>query len=503
MARRTSDRLSYVALLVALIVGGCGAREDDRVLNVSIDGGDLVLVVGESQALSVDVVVTGSADTTVEWSSNATGVVSVSPAGVLSANGAGTASVTATSAADSSKSASVAVTVALPGSVSWTRQLGTASADHVRGVAVDAAGDIILAGLTSGALTGDNAGFYDGWLRKYDAAGDVVWTRQFGSTATDTVRGVATDAGGNVLLVGTTSGALGDTDLLFEDIWVRKYDEAGETVWTRQFGSDMTDLAGGVATDGSGNVIVVGHTDRGYDAGYMDAYVRKLDPDGEDVWTRVFGSDATDHGVGAATDGGGSVFVAGNTTGAIVGGGGGDWDVWVRKYDPDGEVEWTRQFGTATYDQVRAIATDGFGNVILTGETQGDLGGPVAGPSDVWVRVYSPAGDIAWTRQFGSDASDKAGGVTADADGFITVTGDTNGVLVGDSAGSTDVWLRRYDAAGEALWTRQFGSNGSDGGDGVAGDAQGNVFVGGSTTGGLVGTALGGEDAWLRKYMRD
>jgi hypothetical protein len=175
----------------------------------------------------------------------------------------------------------------------------------------------------------------------------------------------------------------------------------------------------------------------------------------------------------------------------------------VRKYDPAGEVEWTRQFGTGTYDQVRAIATDPSGNLVLSGETQGDLAGPVAGPTDVWVRVYNSAGDIVWTRQFGSDSFDAAGGVTADADGLITVMGDTAGVLDGDSAGANDAWVRRFDAAGGTLWTRQFGSNGSDLGAGVASDAQGDVVVGGSTSGALVGTGSGDADAWLRRYLRD
>jgi hypothetical protein len=505
MARHTLDTWSLYALVAALtlVVGGCGGQVDHRVLTVIIAGGDLMLVVGENLPLSVEVAVTGSASKSVTWSSSDSTVVSVSAEGVVSAEGAGTASVTATSAADSRKSAGVAVTVALPGSVSWTRQFGTVSAEYVGGVAIDADGGILVAGETSGALAGDNAGFSDAWVRKYDMAGEVVWTRQFGSDSVDQFEGVATDLEANVLLVGSTYGAVGDADLALSDIWVRKYDAAGTVMWTRQFGSDMTDLAGGVATDGSGNVIVVGHTDRGFDAGYLDVYVRKLDPDGEVVWTREFGSDSTDHGVGAATDGTGSVFVAGNTIGAIVSGGGGDWDVWVRKYDPAGEVEWTRQFGTGTYDQVRAIATDPSGNLVLSGETQGDLAGPVAGPTDVWVRVYNSAGDIVWTRQFGSDSFDAAGGVTADADGLITVMGDTAGVLDGDSAGANDAWVRRFDAAGGTLWTRQFGSNGSDLGAGVASDAQGDVVVGGSTSGALVGTGSGDADAWLRRYLRD
>lgn len=451
MARGSSVRRTVGALVVlAMVVGACGGREDNHVLSVIIESGALELVVGESLPLGVEVAVTGSASTMVTWSSSDVGVVSVSPTGVLSAEGAGAATVTAISAVDSSKWGSVAVTVALPGSVSWTRQFGTVGAEVVRGVAIDAAGDILVAGETSGALAGESAGFSDGWLRKYDAAGEVVWTRQFGSDATDELRGVATDPEDNVLLVGSTYGALGDTDLAGADIWVRKYDVAGAVVWTRQFGSDATDLAGGVATDSGGNV-----------------------------------------------------FVAGNTFGAIVSGGGGDWDVWVRMYDPAGTIEWTRQFGTGAYDQVRAIATDPFGNVILTGETQGVLSGHAAGPADVWVRVYSPAGDIVWTRQFGSDSFDSAGGVTADAEGFITVMGDTPGVLVGDSAGGNDAWLRRYDPGGVAVWTRQFGSNGSDLGAGVASDAQGNVVIGGSTKGALVGSGFGDSDAWLRRYLRD
>jgi len=174
----------------------------------------------------------------------------------------------------------------------WIRQFGTALNDNGFGVAADASG-IFVVGETNGALPGQtSAGAYDAFLRKYDASGTEVWTREFGSSSDDLTLGVAVDSSG-VYVVGNTNGALpGQTNAGGLDAFLRKYDASGTEVWTRQFGTTGFDSAEAVALDASG-AYVVGLTSGALpgqtNAGGNDAFVRKYDGLGNELWTRESG----------------------------------------------------------------------------------------------------------------------------------------------------------------------------------------------------------------------
>jgi hypothetical protein len=271
----------------------------------------------------------------------------------------------------------------------WTRQFGTSLQDQGMGVAVDGSG-VYVTGYTSGALEGTSAGGWDVFLRKYDAAGTEQWTRQFGTLSEDRGYGVAVDGSG-VYVTGYTSGALEGTSAGGRDVFVRKYDVAGTELWTRQFGTPNDDEGYGVAVDGSG-VYVTGYTEgdlKGISAGGRDVFLRKYDTAGNELWTDQFGTSGYDYGQGVTVDGSG-VYVAGRTDidGALPGQtSAGARDVFVRKYDEVGTAQWTRQFGTPNDDEGYGVATGGSG-VYVTGYTYGALWGASAGGTDVFVRRY-------------------------------------------------------------------------------------------------------------------
>jgi hypothetical protein len=387
------------------------------------------------------------------------------------------------------------------GAEAWTRQFGTTGTDEAYGVAVAADGSVYVAGRTSGALEGSLAGGTDAFVRKYDAAGNVVWTRQFGTTAAEIALGVAVSGDGSVYVVGQTGGVLGDSSAGSADAFVRKYDANGNVVWTRQFGTITVDIATGVAVAVDGSVFVVGNTGGvlgDSSSGSVDAFVRKYDANGNVVWTRQFGTTDEDIASGVAVAVDGSVYVAGETEGGLEGSIAGGFDAFVRKYDAAGSVVWTRQFGTAADDGASGVAVAGDGSVSVVGYTGGVLGDSSAGGFDAFVRMYDAAGNVVWTRQFGTTAGDFASGVAA-ADGSVYVAGHTLGDLEGDTAGSADAFVRTYDAAGNVVWTRQFGTTAADFASGVAA-ADGSVYVAGRTLGDLEGDSAGGADAFLRKY---
>ncbi len=204
------------------------------------------------------------------------------------------------------------VVVALPNlaraqTIQWIRQFGTATLDSARHVDVDSTG-VYVVGYTNGALPGQASagvvGFnFDAFVRKYDTNGTELWTREFGSADNDDARGAAVDATG-VYVVGSTGRALpGQTSAGGLDAFVRKYDVNGTELWTRQFGSAGLDAGYGVAVDATG-AYIVGHTNGTLPGqtrvGGYDAFVRKYDTNGTELWTRQFGTVENEEALGVA-----------------------------------------------------------------------------------------------------------------------------------------------------------------------------------------------------------
>jgi hypothetical protein len=385
----------------------------------------------------------------------------------------------------------------------WTLQFGTAETDEPDAVAVDGDGRIVVAGTTRGDLVGTNAGARDAFVRVYTADRAVAWTRQFGTAAEEINARVAVDAGGNVIVAGSTLGALEGVNAGGYDGFVRKFDADGQTLWTRQFGSGGNDLIVAVAVEASGGIVVAGTTTGslgGSPANVQDAFVRRLTPGGAEDWTVQFGSGAEDMVAGVATGPGGRIAVAGGTLGDLAGTNSGDYDAFVRVLEENGDEAWTRQFGTAQADLLRRVAFDAAGRVIVAGDTDGTLGATSAGGRDVFVRILDAAGTVAWTRQFGSDAGDYAAGLAVDADDRIVVAGQTYGAMAGTNAGGTDAFVAKLVTDGRIAWTRQFGTASDDASRGVTIGAEGQAIVAGRTGGNLEGASVGGDDVFLRSY---
>jgi hypothetical protein len=116
---------------------------------------------------------------------------------------------------------------------------------------------------------------------------------------------------------------------------------------------------------------------------------------------------------------------------------------------------------------------------------------------------------IDWSRQLGSGSHEDAIAVSADGAGYVYIAGETNGSLGGSSAGGSDAFIAKFDAAGNLAWTgarggvpnfRQIGTSAADHGYGVSADGLGNVYMSGITSGNLGGTNAGGIDAFVSKW---
>jgi hypothetical protein len=386
----------------------------------------------------------------------------------------------------------------------WTRQLGTSENEFNfnKGVSADGLGNVYVSGHTQGSLAGPNHGDYDAFVAKYDGGGGLQWTQQLGTSQSDFGLGISADGLGNVYLSGETSGSLGRPNLGSSDAFVTKYDAAGSLLWTRQLGTSSRDENTTVSADGLGNVYLSGSTEGslgGANAGNKDVFVAKYKADGSLEWTRQFGTSAGELSEAVSADGLGNVYLSGWTSGSLGGANSGGVDAFVAKYDSAGTMLWTRQLGTSLEEYSFDVSADGLGNVYLTGTTDGSLGGASHGFRDAFVAKYDGAGNQLWTRQLGSDSNDGGSGVSADSLGNVYLSGETGGALGGPSDGGLDSYLAKYDAAGNLRWARQFGPGQNDASEGVSADGLGSVFFSGYANRNFGGPNAGGLDVYVAK----
>jgi hypothetical protein len=331
------------------------------------------------------------------------------------------------------------------GSVVLTWQFGGTSNDTALGIAVDAAGAVYVTGYTMGTLPGlTSAGGWDTYVRKFNANGTVAWTRQLGSVTNDVSYAVAVDGAGGVYITGYAGDPLpGQMAYGSQDIFVHKYDASGNVAWTRQYGPTMHSSGRAIAIDANNNIYVTGYS---YGAlpgqassGNADPFIRKYDQSGNTIWTTQF---AYGYGEGIGIDATGNLYLVGY--GGLAGQqSAGGWDIFVRKFSGDASVLWTRQFGTSASDAVPTIGVNASGDVAVTGRVSTAYHGQThAGLEDVYVRKFNASGTELWNTQFGTAADEIPFAAAIDPAGNVYSAGWTGGALPGQTlTGSQDAFV--------------------------------------------------------------
>jgi len=146
--------------------------------------------------------------------------------------------------------------------------------------------------------------------------------------------------------------------------------------------------------------------------------------------------------------------------------------------------------GTSSHDRGNGVTTDSSGNIYVTGTTEGGLDGNTnSGSYDMFLVKYNSSGTKQWTKQLGTSKGDYGRSVTTDSSDNIYLTGSTWGGLDGNTnLADNDIFLVKYNSSGTRQWTKQLGTTYTDYGLGVTTDSSGNIYVTGHTWGGLDGT---------------
>jgi len=420
----------------------------------------------------------------------------------------------------------------------WSQRFGGTDYDWGRGVSVDGSGSVFTIGDFAGTVDFGggpriSAGGRDIYLAKYDASGTHLWSHRFGSTGHDYGQSVAVDASGNVIIAGYFNGAVdfGDGPLTSAgstDIFLAKYDATGAHVWSQRFGGTSQDAGWSVSVDTSGSVLLTGFFSGGVDfgggqlssaGGSWDVFLAKFDASGTHLSSQGFGGTEDDFGHGVSVDVSGNVVVVGHFLGTVDFGTGsitsaGTLDIFLAKYDASGTPLWSRGFGSSDYDIGNSVVVDGSGSVFVTGYFNNTVdfgGGPlIATASDVFLAKYDASGTHLWSQRFGDTSSDAGMDVSVDGSGNVFLAGTfANTVDFGGggltSAGAFDVFLAKYDASGAHVWSQRFGGAGYDYGNSAAVDGSGHIAVTGAFNetanfGGGDLTSAGQRDIYLASY---
>jgi hypothetical protein len=364
-------------------------------------------------------------------------------------------------------------------------------------------GTIYVAGYTNGPLDGATAGTYDAFLRAVNPDGSVKWTRQLGSTGGDIGYSVAVAPNGNVYLVGEAGTVLpGSTQVGAFDAFIAAYSPAGSRLWVKQFGTAAGDVAQAVTVGPDSTAYVTGFVTgalTGTHAGLYDTFVRAYSSSGAVSWTTQFGSDKHDIPYGIARGADGTLYIGGSTEGSLPNGGRSNasgTDGYLVALSSSGSLSWTRQFGTASQDEVRDVTVSG-STVYVGGRTYGVLGSSSAGGQDGFLAGYSTSGDQLWLTQFGTPVSDSLSKIAAAPDGSLWVSGGTAGSLGGTSAGGNDGFLTRFSASGQMAGSSQYGTPSHDFATALTVTSSGVPYVALQTSGAVVGNSAGSIDVAL------
>jgi gliding motility-associated-like protein len=260
--------------------------------------------------------------------------------------------------------------------------------------------------------------------------------------------------------------------------------------WVNSAGGNFNDESYDVEVDPSGNIYTTGYTTAASvfgpninltTNGYSDIYVSKSNSNGLFLWTKVFGGAQADRGYDIAIDALGNIYVTGYYQGSATFGSttltssGNSQDIFVLKLDNAGNVLWVKSEGGAEGDTGYGITFDNLGNVIVTGQFKGvaQIGlnnfssaiDPNSGlPAyDMFISKYDATGNDLWSIQGIAKYDDRGLAVKTDSNNDIYVTGQFSDTLtIAGSQHNNTIFnagmLLKLDATGNEVWFKRMGA---------------------------------------------
>ena len=382
-------------------------------------------------------------------------------------------------------------------------------------------------------------------------APDWLWAKNAAGTKVEVATSIAVGASGNSVVTGwyysrtLTFGSIpltnADTSGYTSDIFVAKYDANGNVLWAKSFGGMNYDEATSVAVDASENIYITGRFSSPTltfgsttltNVGSSDIFVVKYDANGNVIWAKSAGGTSNDKAYSVAVDVSGNSYLTGffwSTTlnfGTTTLTNSGRTDIFLAKYDMNGNVLWAKSAGETNYDEAYSVAADASGNSYIAGYfysktltfgstllTNADTTG---NSCDIFLAKYDNNGAVVWAKSANGKMIDEGNSVAVDASGDVYLTGGfgsdtiTFGSNILIKVGGYDILLAKYDLNGNVIWVKSAGGTKWENANSVSVNATGDAYIAGcffsptlsfgSTTLINADTSSSTPDMFLAKY---
>ncbi len=442
----------------------------------------------------------------------------------------------------------------------WATYYGGGMADDAKSMAVDAQGNVYIAGqtkstsniATSGAHQSTIGGGQDAFLVKFNSNGELQWATYYGGSLNEDVQGITVDTQDNIYITGTTESSnniatvgahqsfLGG----YSDAFLVKFNSNGVRQWATYYGGPPNDEGFRVKVDAQDNVYMAGSANSSNDiatsgahqitnGGVMDAFLVKFNSNGVRQWATYYGGLLHEEPTEIEVDAQDNVYMAGNanssnniaTTGAYQNTYGGQADAFLVKFNSNGVRQWATYYGGSSFEETGGLSIDVQNNVYLSGRTTsssniattGAFQSTFGGSSDAFLVKFNSNGVQQWATYYGGWASDFAFASVTDAQGNIYLGGNTYNTLgiatpgahQSEYGGGTyDAFVVVFNTNGVRQYASYYGGSGRDEGFFIEKDAGNNIYITGKTespnniaTTGAYQSALGGNtDAFLVKF---
>jgi hypothetical protein len=386
----------------------------------------------------------------------------------------------------------------------WSHLFGISNEDVLDRVLMTPDGGYLSIGVASPSF-----GQFVSWIVKTDAQGNKIWDKTYGDVNMYFPPKAVTPQNDGYILYGIAQQPPATGIDSTKDLWMYKIDENGDIQSQKKL-STVTYGNSDFTTISSGGFIFFGFTQEDTYDGDIDNDIRliRLDADGNMMWDRRYAAKFQNRPSDIIETADGGFIIAGYTddyhprTEVF----NGTADAWIFKVDKQGNVEWQKEFGGSKKDQCqRLIATSDGGLLLACRTTSND--GDVSegfGNEDTWLIKLDANHNVQWKQVFGGPGQDYPGWLMETGDGNYLVSGviDCQYGGIPDGHGIFDAWVAKLDSQGQVLWQHLFGGSESDGFNSIL--AVGNnqyIAVGSSwSNDGDVSDATGGLDGWMMTF---
>lgn len=398
----------------------------------------------------------------------------------------------------------------------WTQTISGSGAQNVLSVATDSLGNIYSTGWHTGSTDFDpgvgvstltSNGSSDIFVTKFDANGNFIWARNYGSTAADEGVSINVSNDGSIYVTGhyQLTVGFGSTNLVSQgsfDCFALKLDSGGNVLWAKSFGGSSTEYSNAITTDFAGNIYIGGTFGGTVDfdpgpaivsltsSGSTDIFICKLNTSGNLVWAKPLGGSLTETLGDIEVDRNNRLYITGTFRSTVdfdVNSGvqnrtantGFTHDVFIVKWDTATQFIWVNTFGSTGAESSKALAVTPQNELINVGNFSGTVDfNPdstaifnltAAGFNAMYILKLDSNGGFMWAKGIGGLDNNAAFATCADDSGNVyfsgwfkdTVDFDPNsGVFQMVSVGSEDAFVMKMGHAGNFDWAVQYGGAG-------------------------------------------